>query len=149
MAETVQCTCYTDWDPISEVASPIAATDLDGHEYLSDAAARLDRLDAQATSIKGSLLRVKVYLNVGDAKIRQRTIEACLAAGLLNTPIERLADEVERVLAEVLREAQIPPGLNQTSSTLLRNSAATSTSDSPAAWLRTGSWVHLRTKSSE
>ena len=53
----------TDWGSISESASPISATDQGGHEYLSDAAARLAKLDTQAASIQLSLLKMCVYAN--------------------------------------------------------------------------------------
>ena len=73
--------------------------------YLSDAAARLAMLDAQAASIQVSLLKMCVYVTVTDGEIRRRAIDACIAAGLMDGPIESILPEVERVVEEVLKDA--------------------------------------------
>ena len=106
MADTVDCTRYTDSCSISEGDSQIAATDLDGHEHLSDAAARLAKLDAQAARIQLSLVKMCVYVTVGVGEVRQRAIDACIAARLMDSPIESVMAEVERVVTKVMNDAR-------------------------------------------
>lgn len=75
-------------------------------EVLSDVVTRVDKLDAQAASIRLSLLKVTVYCSVGCDEIRQRAINACLAAGLQKEPVDRLTEGVHRVLAEIIHQVQ-------------------------------------------
>ncbi|QNI31998.1 hypothetical protein H7849_23790 [Alloacidobacterium dinghuense] len=108
MAANVEYNYSTDWDrSISETASPVAEINLGGHQvHLSDAAARLRRLDAQVDAIRLSLMEMYVYVIVCQAETRRRAIDACLAAGLQKLPVDRLAGEVHRVIAEIVGEAQ-------------------------------------------
>ena len=75
-------------------------------QYLSDAAARLAKLDAQAARIRLSLLKICVYVTVSDGRIRRRALDAGIAAGVMNLPAEKFEDEVQRVVEEVLNEAK-------------------------------------------
>ncbi len=61
MANTVECNHRTDWSPVSDRTAPIANDKDDEEKPISDAAARLDRLDAQAEEIRLSLLKMYVY----------------------------------------------------------------------------------------
>jgi hypothetical protein len=79
-------------------------------ENLCDAVVRLDKLEAQAAVIRLSLLKVSVYVAVEGDEIRQRAINACLAADVLSAPLQRFAREVHQVIDELLNDAAQRPG---------------------------------------
>jgi len=75
-------------------------------EVLSDAAIRLDKLDAQAAAIKLSLLKMSVCVAVVGGERRQRAIDACVADNVLSAPPKAFEGEVGRVIEEVLRDTE-------------------------------------------
>ena len=75
-------------------------------DSLSDAAIRLDKLDAQTAAVKLSLLRMSVYVAVRRDEMRQHVIDGCLAADVLSAPPKTFADDVRRVIGEVLSDRE-------------------------------------------
>lgn len=71
-------------------------------DFLTHVAGRLDRLDAEARRIRMSGIKTACYLALGGSEPRRsRAVIACIEAGLLDSPIDTLADDIQRVIDEV------------------------------------------------
>jgi hypothetical protein len=76
--------------------------------YLSSIAARMDALDASLAAQRRQAIRGTIYLLSPDPVQREAAITEAHRRGLLTSPLDTLAVDIQRVVTEVVNDELIP-----------------------------------------